>query len=128
MPAKNKKEAAMRLMPALFMLLLLIQRAFIIFDGTEPPGTAADIDIVTRTSCSALYAYFLSTAASKKEGLSFEGAVLVFIGLFSLVAIILLRHFLPPQGGLGRSAVSSLVQMRDFLSGCIGFLVSRKKK
>ena len=64
LPAKNKKEAAMRLMPALFMLLLLIQTAFIIFDGTEPSGTAADIDIVTRTSCSALYAYFLSTAAS----------------------------------------------------------------
>ena len=128
MPAKNKKEAAMRLMPALFMLLLLIQTAFIIFDGTEPSGTAADIDIVTRTSCSALYAYFLSTAASKKEGLSFEGAVLVFIGLFCLGILFAIRGHMAENGVPGHSATASLVQMRDFLSGCIGFLVSRKKK
>ena len=127
MPAKNKKEAAMRLMPALFMLLLLIQTAFIIFDGTEPSGTAADIDIVTRTSCSALYAYFVSTASSQKE-LTVEGGVLALIGLISLALLFGVRGYIGPQGRLGHSATASLVQMRDFLSGCIGFLVSRKKK
>ena len=126
---KNARGLLFRLMPAIFMVILLLRTAFIIFEGTEPQGVASDIDVITRTSCAALYAYIIGLAAAVGSGSpNLEGAMLIFIGLFSLVAIILLRHFLPPQGGLGRSAVSSLVQLKDYLSGGIGFLVSRKKK
>ena len=127
MPAKNKKEAAMRLMPALFMLLLLLRTAFILFEPSEPQNAASDIDVITRTSCAALYAYFVSTASSQKE-LTVEGGVLALIGLISLALLFGVRGYIGPQGRLGHSATGSLVQMRDFLSGCIGFLVSRKKK
>ena len=106
-------------MPALFMLLLLLRTAFILFEPSEPQNAASDIDVITRTSCAALYAYFVSTASSQKE-LTVEGGVLAL--LFGV------RGYIGPQGRLGHSATASLVQMRDFLSGCIGFLVSRKKK
>ena len=124
---KNARGLLFRLMPAIFMVILLLRTAFIIFEGTEPQGVASDIDVITRTSCAALYAYFVSTASSQKE-LTVEGGVLALIGLISLALLFGVRGYIGPQGRLGHSATASLVQMRDFLSGCIGFLVSRKKK
>ena len=129
MPAKNKKEAAMRLMPALFMLLLLLRTAFILFEPSEPQNAASDIDVITRTSCAALYAYIIGLAASDGSGSpNLEGAMLIFIGLFCRGILFAIRGHMAENGVPGHSATASLVQMRDFLSGCIGFLVSRKKK
>ena len=126
---KNARGLLFRLMPAVFMVILLLRTAFIIFEGTEPQGVASDIDVITRTSCAALYAYIISLAASDGSGSpNLEGAMLIFIGLFCLGILFAIRGHMAENGVPGHSATASLVQMRDFLSGCIGFLVSRKKK
>lgn len=45
------------------------------------------------------------------------------LGLFCLVALVVLRNTAGDGGALSDSATATVVQFRDFISGCVGYLI-----
>lgn len=45
------------------------------------------------------------------------------IGLFCLIVLILMRNAVEPGGAVNDSTAATMVQFRDFVSGCVGFLI-----
>lgn len=63
---------------------------------------------------------------SQKYNDSLQIIIVSFIGLFSLILLIILRNLDPWHNGFiptTTSALSSVSQLRDFISSCIGFLI-----
>lgn len=61
-----------------------------------------------------------------KDSNSLQIIIVSFIGLFSLILLIILRNIDPWNNGslpLTDSALSTVSQLRDFISSCIGFLI-----
>lgn len=132
----------------LFMFILLLQSFACLFfpPGSAGPGSA--VDTAVRTSSSAIFGYFLSAkfAAHAPANPSQEGAtgksgkrppallsggrlqiaVAGGIGLFCLLALAILRgaSLWAPSLFSSDSAAATVSQFRDFISGCVGFLIS----
>ena len=58
----------------LFMAVLLLQTAYRIFFQTETGPAASDIDVIVRTSSSAIFGYFLSANFINRSAASLPGA------------------------------------------------------
>ncbi|BBF45121.1 hypothetical protein lbkm_3880 [Lachnospiraceae bacterium KM106-2] len=123
----------------IIMCILMIQIAvslLLFYDSSETIKTN-DIDIVVRTTAAAVFGYFLSgnftrrlkprsdcpltvEAEDRKPTLKEEQVVIVSIfGISALIILILARDFLP----FTPYVQSSVSQLRDFVSSCVGFLV-----
>ena len=175
------KKAFARIHPVyrsviLFLFVLLLQSAYTMVAGSPAGQTAAEIDIIVRTSAAAIFGYVLSanfishesgtpqspvqlqahrmtaadgSAAGQQEvGVAAEGVdgttevslptsedqtqaghvqvtVATGIGLFCLLMLLALRNtgWLDQGGGISDSSTATVVQFRDFVSSCVGFLI-----
>lgn len=129
----------------LFMLILLAQTGHNLFFGGDAGADTAKIDAVVRTSSAAILGYFLSgnfikscvkTAAADKIDIS-EGNTeaittrcsriqiisVSVIGTVSLLFLLLYRNLAVPSHD-----TAVVAQLHDFVSSCVGFLVSSEKK
>ncbi len=67
-----------------------------------------------------------NSSLNQKNYESLQIIIVSFIGLFSLILLIILRNIDPWNNGsipLTNSTLSTISQLRDFLSSCIGFLI-----
>lgn len=126
------------------MVILLLQSAYslIVRDGWT--AQSSEIDAIVRTSSASIFGYFLSvnfirrdTEKPELNGESLEPEqghyivsgklqilIATFIGGFCLLILILLRDMegiaeVDPSA----TAVATITQFRDFVSGCVGFLI-----
>lgn len=137
----------------IFMFLLLAQSAYsLIFQGNWNTQSN-DIDVIVRTSAASIFGYFLSANFIKRdsEGPELKGEsldseqgdkgdglddsympgsgtlqilVASAIGLFCLLSLILLRNIKGAEGvEISATASATITQFRDFVSGCVGFLI-----
>ena len=129
----------------LIMLIMLLQSAASIFMGGVTVQMVGNIDVVTRTSSAAIFGYFLgdkfiidgasleeatcsskqSSTADKRNHSDVQSVVIVIIGVFCLIVLLTLRNMmqLGMISELSGSAASTITQFRDFVSGCVGFLI-----
>lgn len=97
-----------------------------------------EIDVVVRTTASAIFGYFLSSnfmssvgpkmkctveekgVQTKNSHTNNQQIIIVFlIGLVSLILLIITRNFI----GMSEHIRGTISQLRDFVSGSVGFLV-----
>lgn len=113
----------------LFMAVLLGQSAYSLFFGGENLAGAREIDVIVRTASAAIFGYFLSARGRpdhrQGEGGGFLTAAAAAVGLFCLLTLLLLRNRPPEDLAVVRSdsATATVAQFRDFVSGCVGFLI-----
>ncbi len=129
----------------LFMFILMAQSIYGIFAAANDSQYAASIDVVIRTTSSAIFGYFLSANFNKSEqppdapaesaapsapstpvaprsGNKISRVQIILttvIGVISLVIILIARNFIE----LTPASVPAITHLRDFVSGCVGFLV-----
>lgn len=135
----------------LYMLILFIYLVFHIFTGTDTAQESNTIDIIVRTSIAAIFGYFISSnfgstnhqnlsiqSTEEKEPLPYiesvknvpensetrcskiQVIIVATIGFLSLIILFITRFF---QDVTPELAVM-ISQLRDFVSACIGFLIS----
>lgn len=136
----------------LFMAVLLFCMAFHLFDGASVSQDSSTIDIIVRTSASAIFGYFISgnflktgssvsvqnsDSAPKAEEKPIENPstsfvccsqiqviVVSIIGMISLILLLVARNF----ADMTPEFAATVSQFRDFVAACVGFLVSCGKK
>ena len=100
--------------------------------GRRPGTETGGIDIIVRTSTAAVFGYFLSAnyrleAAPGEDDPdnSLQVVTTAGIGLFCLLTLLVFRAaaLLDPGLAASDSATATLAQFRDFVSGCVGFLI-----
>lgn len=134
----------------IFFAVLLLQSACSLFAGGSANPEAEHIDIIVRTSAAGIFGYFLSanftrgTAEQKPDLLSIQSTedinsetlegsadagenvqilIAAGIGLFCLILLLIYRN-MDQQAVLSGSGTSAAAaQLRDFISGCVGFLI-----
>ena len=114
----------------LFMAVLLGQSAYSLFVPVGDGGQSSPVDVVVRTASAAIFGYFLSVRKKPAEDSHGEPrclyqATITAIGLFCLVTLLALRNLSlwdPAEAG-SDSATATVAQFRDFVSGCVGFLI-----
>lgn len=114
----------------LFMAVLLTQSAYSLFSPAEDGGQSSPVDVLVRTASAAIFGYFLSVREkpsedSPREPRCLHQATITAIGLFCLVTLLALRNLSlwdPAEAG-SDSATATVAQFRDFVSGCVGFLI-----
>ncbi len=121
----------------LIMTILLMQSAYALFFQETTSENANSIDTIVRTSAAAIFGYFISSNFINKETddpdneaqttancNKIQTIVISAIGIVSLTLLLISRNFsqLTPQ------TASTVAQLRDFTSSCVGFLVSYRKK
>ncbi|WP_243009122.1 hypothetical protein [Clostridium sp. AM58-1XD] len=134
----------------IFMAILLIQSAYTLI--IQPAATARlnEIDVIVRTSAASIFGYFLSANFIRRdshppdvngesletaqmdeypsignhvsEGNSLQITAAAAVGLFCLLTLILLRDTRALETA-SPYASSTITQFRDFVSGCVGFLI-----
>ena len=92
----------------IFLAVLLAQSAFSLF-APAPVDGSGGIDVIVRTSAAAIFGYFLSSGAPPAGRLRIRAVSCT--GLFCLLTLLALR------------AAATIAQLRDFVSGCVGFLI-----
>ena len=130
----------------LFLAVLLAQSAYSLFVPGGESQLSGDIDIIVRTSSAAIFGYLLSgnfidrvpagcscgavsntdlTAPAGGPAGRLQIVTATAIGLFCLGVLIALRNLAPADDPrLTSPAVTAIVaQFRDFVSGCVGFLI-----
>lgn len=114
----------------IFMAVLLVQSAYSLFSGGKSAGEGGHIDVIVRTASAAVFGYFLS---AREEGTPEERhachclrtAAATGIGLFCLATLLVLRNLSlwDASAAGGESVTATVAQFRDFISGCVGFLI-----
>lgn len=113
----------------LFMAVLLGQSAYSLFSGGETRPGVGDIDVIVRTASAAIFGYFLSARGrpdrQRREDGGIYRAAAAAVGLFCLLVLLLLRNLAPEDLAVVRSdsSTATVAQFRDFVSGCVGFLI-----
>lgn len=114
----------------LFMAVLLVQSAYSLFSPAGDGGQSSPVDVVVRTALAAIFGYFLSVREkssedSPREPRCLHQATITAIGLFCLVTLMALRNLSlwDPAVAGSDSATATVAQFRDFVSGCVGFLI-----
>lgn len=138
----------------IIMIILMAQSAFTLFVPEIISQEDNAIDVIARTSAAAIFGYFLSgnfikhgviTGAQSQNNSSiilpkslsdvetenfkttaptqcnkYQVIIVATVGITSLCILLLLRNFMEvtPQ------AIATISQLRDFVSACVGFLVS----
>lgn len=128
------------------MALLLLQSVYSLVAGGALTAETNHIDTIIRTSAAAIFGYFLSAnftnsktkpvaakedTAQRYDPPSFlkenglQVIIATIIGIFCIVVLILVRNIplLNERMGASSSATATVVQLRDFVSGCVGFLI-----
>lgn len=136
----------------LFMAVLLSCMALHLFDGTAVSQDTSTIDIIVRTSASAIFGYFISgnflktdspasmqstdpspkatekrseePSASSMCCSRIQVIVVSTIGMISLILLLIARSFVD----MTPEFAATVSQLRDFVAACVGFLVSCGKK
>ena len=136
-----------------FMAILLIQSAYSLVIRSGGIGQSNEIDVIVRTSAASIFGYFLSANFIRRdperpefngESLDQEGPesngpesngpdtvsgrlqilIATVIGVFCLVTLILMRDLGGgSDAGWSATAAATITQFRDFVSGCVGFLI-----
>lgn len=111
---------------ALFLTVLLAQSAYSLFAGAGRSGESGHIDVIVRTASAAIFGYFLSgpegdTPEERRACRRLRTAWAAGVGLFCLGVLVLLRDAGPAVSTA--SATATVAQFRDFISGCVGFLI-----
>lgn len=126
-----------------FLFFLFLYMIMDIFFGSSASQEGNTIDIIVRTSMAAIFGYFISSNFTEKsKTLSAQSTdseepfseisepprrcsrvqitIVASIGLFSLIILFLTRFYqeLTPE------LSAAISQLRDFVSACIGFLIS----
>lgn len=128
------------------MAILLLQSAYSLIVHEGGTALSGDIDTIVRTSAASIFGYFLSANFIRRDNekqevgsesleqeqdqghfmVSGRLQILIAAGIggFCLLTLILVRdmegitNVAPPQ-----SAVVTVTQFRDFVSGCVGYLI-----
>lgn len=130
----------------IFMGILLAQTIYNIFAHEMMSNSLETIDIIIRTSSSGILGYFLSSSfcerdpnatkkmASKNGEEPFipspeskardQMIIATIIGIIALLVLLIARNFMAPTV----NSQASLIQMRDFASSTIGFLLGNSGK
>lgn len=127
----------------LFMAVLFVCLTISLFDTASGSEESNSIDMVVRTSASAVFGYFISGNFLKSESLSkaeekpvemapassmrpsrIQVIVVSAIGMISLVLLLMARNF----AEMTPEFAATVSQLRDFVAACVGFLVSCGKK
>lgn len=136
-----------------FMAVLLIQSAYSLIAQGAWAAQSNEIDVIVRTSTASIFGYFLSAnfirRGSEKPDLGGESLepeqleqepdyesghfvgsgklqilIATGIGLFCMVTLILLRNVGGGEpAGYSATTAATITQFRDFVSGCVGFLI-----
>lgn len=130
----------------IFMALLLAQTIYNIFAHEMLSNSVETIDIIIRTSSSGILGYFLSSSFCERDPnatkkiISKDGEesfvpspesktrdqmiIATIIGIIALSVLIIARNFMASTV----NSQASLIQMRDFASSTIGFLLGNSSK
>ncbi|MEG1426533.1 MAG: hypothetical protein RSC76_02470 [Oscillospiraceae bacterium] len=122
----------------LFMAILLLQSTLNLFLQNGEIGEAKDINIIVRTAAASIFGYFLSGNFARKE-CDCDGkrptnhlqiCIATGVGLFCVFALCILRNILAmkPDFVFSHDMLSTISQFRDFVSGCVGFLIGTPTK
>lgn len=113
-----------------FMAVLLLQSAYSLFSGAASAGDGGHVDVIVRTASAAVFGYFLSakeegTAEERQAAHCLRAAAAAGMGLFCLATLLALRNLSLWEAAAagGESATATVAQFRDFVSGCVGFLI-----
>ena len=106
----------------IFLAVLLAQSAFSLF-APAPVDGSGGIDVIVRTSAAAIFGYFLSSGAPPAGRLRIRDVSCT--GLFCLLTLLALRAAAVSRPWLlgSDSATATVAQLRDLVSGCVGFLI-----
>lgn len=137
-----------------FALIFLLYSAVHLVFGMTSSQEANTVDIIVRTSLASILGYFISSNFTKSDALpekttlssvdipekllstepekvespiktpnTIQIYIVASLGLLSLVILIAARH----SSNLTPELIATISQLRDFVSACIGFLISHKK-
>lgn len=126
-----------------FMAVLLAQSAYNLFSSRPMSNELANIDVIVRTSGAAVFGYFLSAnfirhgaqeknapqneppPAQRNIASRLQILIATYIGLFCLLVLLMVRDIpgVSARMATSPSAIATVAQMRDFVSGCVGFLI-----
>lgn len=118
-----------------FMAVLLAQSAYSLFSAGGSGAETDGIDIIVRTSAAAIFGYFLSAnychdpgpaqRALTDPGSRLQVLTASAIGIFCLLTLLAYRVMLlrEPELAAAGSATATVAQFRDFVSGCVGYLI-----
>lgn len=103
-----------------FLAVLLLQSAAGLF--YPAPEAASGIDVIVRTSAAGIFGYFLSSRAPGRGPR--RTLIVAASGLFCLAVLLALRaaSVARPMLLSSDSAAATVAQLRDFVSGSVGFL------
>lgn len=110
----------------IFMIIIFFQVIYNLIFNELTLKETNQIDTVIRTCSASIFGYFLGNNVKKtKESYEYNETKIIivfFIGLISLLIILFVRNF----SQLSTSSISSVTQLRDFVSASVGYLVSYK--
>lgn len=115
-----------------FLAVLLAQSAYSLFSASS--AETGGIDVIVRTSAAAVFGYFLSGGGccepepgtpARLRALRFRVLTASGVGLFCLLTLLAYRAVLLHSPGFAapENAAATVAQLRDFVSGCVGFLI-----
>ncbi len=122
------------------MIILLSQSAYSLFVGTAV--NTDTVDVIVRTSAAAIFGYFLSgnfikscskdTSVNKSTPSAWCGEVQIVvvsvIGTVSLIILLIILLLFRNYSAPTPQTAATVSQLRDFVSACVGFLVSSDKE
>lgn len=127
----------------IFMALLMLQSAYSLFFPAVSTTTIDTLDVVIRTTAAAIFGYFISAnfhlnkdtdSSAPLTGQSLDPDCLLppplhrnalqilvvsSIGIFALFILIIFHDV----NRISNSSIGTLAQLRDFVSGSVGFLI-----
>lgn len=112
----------------LFLIIIFAQIIYNLLFNELVMEESNQIDTVIRTSAASIFGYFLGNNIKKpKEVKQYEYnetkiKIVFLIGFISLIIILYVRNFMQ----INVASISSVTQLRDFVSATVGYLVSYK--
>ncbi len=133
----------------LLMLVLLSQSAYILLANNGSVAETNHIDVIVRTASASIFGYLISanfiqhggsapsetkeqqepdTKAQQDEPrppvcARIQIITATAIALFCLITLIVVRNMSGHDGTTNPSTAAVIAQFRDFVSGCVGFLI-----
>lgn len=136
-----KKLKLVEIYLIVIMIILLAQSIGTLFFPTQYEATYDRIDVVLRTTMASIFGYFVSSKTlgqskseeinkpptinnSSKEHPQIQINIIGCLCIFSIIILLLIRYFVLIED----TALGYFALYRDFVSGCIGFLVGMPNK
>ena len=136
-----KKLKLVEIYLIIIMIILLLQSVITLFLPIKSEDTHDRIDVVLRTTMASIFGYFVSSKAlgqskseiankkqisinSSKEHPEIQISIIGGLCIFSIIILLLIRYFVSIED----TALGYFALYRDFVSGCIGFLIGMPNK